>query len=58
MKAPRMSNESQKTDNQTDPKPRIPYEAPHLIRWGTLTDLTEGGGGKMMEPGMGPTTRL
>lgn len=29
---------------------RQPYEKPSLNRWGTLRDLTQGGGGKRNEP--------
>ncbi|MGH7470021.1 MAG: hypothetical protein ACRENP_18910 [Longimicrobiales bacterium] len=29
---------------------RAPYERPQLTRWGKLTDLTYGGGGRRAEP--------
>jgi hypothetical protein len=41
------------------PPARQPYVKPVLQQWGRLEDLTKGGGGKMMEPGMGaPATRM
>jgi hypothetical protein len=29
---------------------RLPYDRPQLVRWGKLTDLTYGGGGRRSEP--------
>lgn len=34
-----------------EPKPtREPYAPPRLARWGTITELTLGGGGRRQEP--------
>ena len=34
------------------PKP-VAYSPPRLLRWGTLRELTQGGGGFKNEPGTG-----
>lgn len=50
-----------KENDQTDTKPTHPpsYEPPQLTRWGTLRELTQGGGGTRNEPGPGsPRTRF
>ena len=36
--------------DQPDAKKREPYEKPEVNRWGTLRDLTHGGGGNKAEP--------
>jgi len=33
-----------------DPPARLPYQPPRLTRWGTLKELTRGGGGTKSEP--------
>lgn len=35
---------------QPDSAQREPYEPPKVVRWGTLRDLTHGGGGRKNEP--------
>jgi len=47
-----------KVESTAQPTKPPQYEAPQLIRWGTLRDLTEGGGGTKNEPGTGRRTRL
>ena len=34
------------------------YQKPQLTRWGTLRELTEGGGGERKEPTTGRKTRF
>jgi hypothetical protein len=36
--------------DQAGAKTREPYEKPEVNRWGTLRDLTHGGGGNRSEP--------
>jgi hypothetical protein len=31
----------------------LSYAPPHLVRWGTIRELTQGGGGFKNEPGPG-----
>jgi hypothetical protein len=39
-----------KERNPNDSAKRQPYEKPKVNRWGTLRDLTHGGGGTRSEP--------
>jgi hypothetical protein len=36
--------------DQSETNKREPYEKPAVSRWGTLRDLTQGGGGSKSEP--------
>lgn len=36
--------------DQPDAAPKEPYARPSVNRWGTLRDLTQGGGGTKREP--------
>lgn len=47
-----------KDDKQKDPPKPEQYERPRLTRWGTLRELTQGGGGTRKEPVTGRTTRF
>jgi hypothetical protein len=51
-----MSEQKDQTASQPAKPPR--YEPPQLIRWGTLRELTEGGGGSRREPVTGRRTRF
>lgn len=51
-----MKDERAETEPQAKP---AEYRRPELIRWGTLRELTQGGGGTRREPGGGARfTRL
>ena len=50
-------NEKQDKPVDTAKKP-AEYKKPQLTRWGTLRELTEGGGGKQKEPTSGRKTRF
>jgi hypothetical protein len=41
---------TEKPHNQVAGAAKQPYEKPRLNRWGTLRDLTHGGGGGKSEP--------
>lgn len=41
---------TEKPQDQPDAAAKQPYEKPSLNRWGTLRDLTQGGGGTKSEP--------
>jgi hypothetical protein len=43
--------------NHSEPKPAA-YQKPQLTRWGTLRELTEGGGGVTKEPTTRRKTRF
>ena len=49
-------------DDRAETGPQVKpaeYRRPELIRWGTLRELTQGGGGTRREPGAGARfTRL
>ena len=47
-----------KHDKQQEPPKPLQYERPQLTRWGTLRELTEGGGGTRKEPVTGRKTRF
>jgi hypothetical protein len=47
-----------KDDQQKEPLKPQQYERPQLTRWGTLRELTEGGGGTRKEPTSGRKTRF
>lgn len=42
--------EHKKTERQRSEQIRKSYQKPQLKRWGTLADLTQGGGGTRREP--------
>ena len=50
-------NEEQKNPNESVQKP-AEYRKPQLTRWGTLRELTQGGGGTRKEPVTGRKTRF
>lgn len=52
-----MMNEKQQKPEAKQPE-KAKYEAPRLTRWGTLRELTLGGGGNKKEPGTGARTRF
>jgi hypothetical protein len=43
----------QKEQSAEQPQKQLQYNRPELRRWGTLRELTEGGGGTKSEPGGG-----
>jgi hypothetical protein len=47
-----------KDDKQKEPSKPAQYERPRLTRWGTLRELTEGGGGTRKEPATTRKTRF
>lgn len=47
-----------KDEKQQEPPKPLQYERPHLTRWGTLRELTEGGGGTRKEAVTGRKTRF
>lgn len=47
-----------KEPNETTRSPRAPYQKPRLVRWGTLRELTLGGGGRKNEPSTKRDTRF
>lgn len=48
-----------KKDRQPEQPPkRAPYQRPQLKRWGTLRELTQGGGGSKKEPVTNRRTRF
>ena len=51
-----MSNADEKKSGTPDRPPQ--YQPPQLTRWGTLRELTEGGGGEKKEPVTGRKTRF
>ena len=50
-------NEKQDKSVESAKRP-AEYQKPRLTRWGTLRELTEGGGGKQKEPITGRKTRF
>jgi hypothetical protein len=40
----------EKTEHEEQDEPRKPYTTPLLTRWGTLRELTHGGGGIKTDP--------
>lgn len=51
-----MTDNKEKLPKQT--QPRAPYRKPELKRWGTLRELTQGGGGSKKEPVSNRRTRF
>jgi hypothetical protein len=45
-------------DKRKEPPKPQQYERPQLTRWGTLRELTEGGGGTRKEAATGRKTRF
>jgi hypothetical protein len=50
--------EHKTTDTNKQPTPPVQYQRPQLTRWGTLRELTAGGGGTKNEPSTKMKTRF